>query len=147
MRIYPHLQDTGGFFIAVLHKIPDVHSQSTGKRHADAVDSPETSAVKKPKLEQLDLDVDAAGDEPSEADVDAAEVVKDEFQEEGVPRPTVDPEDFKKQQRGKKHRADGGGVIHFKENPFTFVSPDDPIIKACMYVARYLLPLPLLTHL
>ena len=144
LRIYPHLQDTGGFFIAVLQKTPPANtsSQSASKRHADAVGIPEPSSVKKPKL---DLDEPPSTSEAAqpEADTELAEDVEDELPDESGPSkeptpapaaPHVDPEAFKKQQRGKKHRADGGGVIHFKENPFTFVSPDDPIIKTCMSV-------------
>ena len=128
----------------MLQKIPpaDTSNQSTSKRHADAVDSPETSAVKKPKLEPAEQST-APEAAQLEADTELADDVEDELPDESGPskEPTpapaasqIDPEAFKKQQRGKKHRADGSGVIHFKENPFTFVSPDDPIIKTCMFV-------------
>ena len=31
MRIYPHLQDTGGFFVAILQKKPPVRAQPTSE--------------------------------------------------------------------------------------------------------------------
>ncbi|KAH9829989.1 cytosine-5--methyltransferase [Rhodofomes roseus] len=153
MRIYPHLQDTGGFFIAVLQKIPAPStsnqgaSKSDGKRQAEAVDGLETSAVKKPKLA---TELSSATEvEPTRAAVETTEDIDEELPDEAVeesdpsivdplpqPAPAVNPEEFKKQQKGKKHRGDGGGAGHFKENPFTFVSPDDPIIQACMAKLR-----------
>lgn len=41
------------------------------------------------------------------------------------------------QKNRKKVKGDGGGV-HFKENPYTFISPDDPIVQSCMYVLSFL---------
>ncbi|KAH9931944.1 cytosine-5--methyltransferase [Fomitopsis serialis] len=150
MRIYPHLQDTGGFFVAVLQKIPppatstqDV-AKSDGKRHADAVDGLETSTVKKPKLATEPVPTtEEASDVQTTDDID--EELPDEAADEGTSSsatnsisqttPVISPEEFKKQQKGKKQKGDGGAV-HFKENPFTFVSPDDPIIQTCMTKLR-----------
>ena len=34
----------------------------------------------------------------------------------------------------KRNKLDEGGGTHFKENPYTFIAPDDPIVQSCMYV-------------
>jgi multisite-specific tRNA:(cytosine-C5)-methyltransferase len=63
MRIYPHLQDTGGFFIAVLEKVSEikanlrentngaVHSKPADKRKRDDDDTAPSSPVKKAKVD------------------------------------------------------------------------------------------------
>ena len=38
--------------------------------------------------------------------------------------------------RFKKGKTAEGASAHFKENPYTFIAPDDPIIKACMSVCH-----------
>ncbi|KZT72023.1 S-adenosyl-L-methionine-dependent methyltransferase [Daedalea quercina L-15889] len=147
IRIYPHLQDTGGFFIAVLQKVPpppdNRRNPDRRSRQAEAVGDPYASTVKKPKL----ADDQPSTPEGASTDIELPEGIEDELldgpedEDEGnLPtevsesqrRPAISPEEFKQQQKGKKHRGDGGGVVHFKENPFTFVSPGDPIIQTCM---------------
>ncbi|KAG6821132.1 hypothetical protein H0H93_006471 [Arthromyces matolae] len=49
MRIYPHLQDTGGFFVAVLEKRPSSDEPISRKREL-SVPSEEPPEAKKPKL-------------------------------------------------------------------------------------------------
>ncbi|GBE83565.1 Multisite-specific tRNA:(cytosine-C(5))-methyltransferase trm4b [Sparassis crispa] len=149
MRIYPHLQDTGGFFIAVLQKkpVPTTAGQtlrkepSEGKRQASEVDALETSEVKKPRLSS-DMDTSAdpqAGgappaDEPEEA-------LPDDLGDEGAPGMDVDANapptpaetssDFRQRTKGKG-KAPGNADPNFKENPYTFISPEDPIIQTCI---------------
>ena len=43
--------------------------------------------------------------------------------------------------RFKKGKTAEGASAHFKENPYTFIAPDDPIVKACVCVLR-LVPFP-----
>ncbi|KAJ8489873.1 hypothetical protein ONZ51_g2668 [Trametes cubensis] len=141
IRIYPHLQDTGGFFIAILQKKPPAKAAtasgtskdaSESKRSADAVEGLDKSDVKKPKL---DSDVP-----PEEPQNDEAEEPEDDLPEEAADEPAspmeVDqakPETSTEPKiRFKKGKTAEGASAHFKENPYTFIAPDDPIIKACI---------------
>ncbi|KAH7882343.1 S-adenosyl-L-methionine-dependent methyltransferase [Phlebopus sp. FC_14] len=132
MRIYPHLQDTGGFFVAVLerkacHKpVPSGHA--TRKRSAEerTVDIPES------KKQKLDTSILAhhTGDEPapdhaateSDSAMDAeAAIAKEE--------PVAGAQQTERAVcSGKVKLADPS----FKEMPYTFLAPDDPILNTCI---------------
>ncbi|KAI0672424.1 cytosine-5--methyltransferase [Trametes maxima] len=141
-RIYPHLQDTGGFFIAILQKKPPgpaktaaaTGTSSESKRHADAVDGLETSDVKKPKLDN-DPQTDTPDDFQAEGADEADEELPDEVVEEPATSMDVDkatPDSAPEPKiRFKKGKTAEGASAHFKENPYTFIAPDDPIISAC----------------
>ncbi|EGO03524.1 hypothetical protein SERLA73DRAFT_101720 [Serpula lacrymans var. lacrymans S7.3] len=129
LRIYPHLQDTGGFFVAVLQrKQSTAISYSDRKREAEQDDLADVSApeTKKPKL---------LSDEPpadnSEASVDVenpstpAAVVNSDIKDvEGERKSTPAPS--RSQQKSKV--ADPS----FKEMPYTFVASDDPVLQSCI---------------
>ncbi|KAJ1302218.1 hypothetical protein OPQ81_001042 [Rhizoctonia solani] len=76
LRIYPHLQNTGAFFVAVLHRKPkpEFQSSSASKRSADAVADPTSdaeSSTKKQKIsgtmdEEPQVPVQVDDDEPAE---------------------------------------------------------------------------------
>ncbi|KAI0342424.1 S-adenosyl-L-methionine-dependent methyltransferase [Trametopsis cervina] len=141
LRIYPHLQDTGGFFIAVLEKKPNpartqsdsLHKAAAeGKRSADFLDELETSDQKKAKLdlnedhitqdELVDIDDEIADNQlvsPSEEVAIVAET-------SATPAPTAPSSG---QKNGRKTK---GPDIHFKENPYTYLSPDDPVLQVCI---------------
>ncbi|KAH9936711.1 S-adenosyl-L-methionine-dependent methyltransferase [Amylocystis lapponica] len=149
LRIYPHLQDTGGFFIAVLQKKP-VRGATTqaprkeateGKRQADEVEALEASEVKKPKLAD-DLGVSTQADTDGIALTDEAEDTLDEpgddemalaaeVDQKAEPIPTASPAASRRKTQKRGKSSDGGGT-HFKENPYNFISPDDPIIQTCI---------------
>ncbi|EKM56700.1 uncharacterized protein PHACADRAFT_172372 [Phanerochaete carnosa HHB-10118-sp] len=125
MRIYPHLQDTGGFFVAVLQKkqspaparqIPD------NKRQADAVEDLETSEVKKPKL--------SAEDDAEVTEAETLDTMPESPSEPALVTEASAPE-HATDTKGKGQAVKGADV-HFKENPFTFLKPDDPVILACI---------------
>ncbi|KAH8097118.1 cytosine-5--methyltransferase [Cristinia sonorae] len=145
LRIYPHLQDTGGFFIAVLEKDPGpvtvvlgTKESIEGKRPAETVEDLETTEGKKPRLsdgtvgpseedaiqvDDAEVDIGAdAGD-----DVDIAEILQDSSKVSSTD-PTIMVEGSA--EKGKK--VTKGADIHFKENPYTFISPNDPIIQSCI---------------
>ncbi|KAI0767266.1 cytosine-5--methyltransferase [Fomes fomentarius] len=138
LRIYPHLQDTGGFFVAILQKKAPVRVSSTtspfseGKRTVDAVEGFDRSDVKKLKL-------DAEGEAGKSADAEEAEeVLPEEAIDDTAPAMDVDPaasttvtSTGEPKIRFKKGKTAEGASAHFKENPYTFIEPDDPIIKAC----------------
>ncbi|CAE6481525.1 unnamed protein product [Rhizoctonia solani] len=73
LRIYPHLQNTGAFFVAVLHRKPRPEAQSSTavKRNADAViESTDTSSKKQKTGDVTDEDPQVPApvddDEPTE---------------------------------------------------------------------------------
>lgn len=147
LRIYPHLQDTGGFFIAILQKKQPVRTPSaSSKRTADAAEGLDRADVKKPKLDtEAGEDAkDPEGEQPDDADEELADDVADESEEAAmeVEQPasssTVPPAEPKI--RFKKGKTVEGASAHFKENPYTFIEPDDPIVEACVYV-RFMLSL------
>ncbi|KAG9311645.1 S-adenosyl-L-methionine-dependent methyltransferase [Chiua virens] len=121
MRIYPHLQDTGGFFVAVLER-KESHrpskSKLAGKRAAEA--DATVSDSKKLKLDTRlpsdeHEDVSSAGmssAEPSTA------VVGDDT--------TTDR--ARNGHASKPKLADPS----FKEMPYTFLQPDDPALVTCI---------------
>ncbi|KAK0480938.1 S-adenosyl-L-methionine-dependent methyltransferase [Armillaria novae-zelandiae] len=90
MRIYPHLQDSGGFFIAV-------------KRNADSVGD---DTAPPPAMVEGDV-------EPKTNDDATMNAVADE-----------------KDEKLSKGASAGGGS--FKENPYTFLRPNDPILLSCI---------------
>ncbi len=89
----------------------------------------EKSDVKKPKL-----DNDTQDDLVDEADEVEEVAVPEETTDEPSAAMDVDkpsgsnPEPKIRFKKGKT--AEGAGA-HFKENPYTFIDPTDPIITAC----------------
>ncbi|KAJ7669218.1 S-adenosyl-L-methionine-dependent methyltransferase [Mycena polygramma] len=123
IRIYPHLQDTGGFFVAVLERTGEEVAelpQREKKREAD--ESAEIPDSKKPRLDDAVPEIQAAvQDDAAETPADVAEVVADAPE---VTKKAPTP----KAAKGKK----GEGGSSFKENPYTFLSPDDPTTASCI---------------
>ncbi|TFK25363.1 cytosine-5--methyltransferase [Coprinopsis marcescibilis] len=108
MRIYPHLQDSGGFFVAVLERKQRPPKSTTAKRAATDEALPESKKAR--------LDEDATV-------VDAAE------SKEGSPM-EQEPEEPAKTPRAGKESSQSNGS--FKEQPYTFISPTDPILTTCI---------------
>ena len=117
-------------------------TSSETKRTADAVEGLDRAEIKKPKL-----DADA---EPGSAQAQTEEV-EDELPEEAMEEPAqaameVDDADVSAEPkepkiRFKKGKTTEGASAHFKENPYTFIAPDDPIVTACVCVAPFCGPL------
>lgn len=114
---------------------------SEGKRTADAVEGFDRPDVKKPRL--------ANDGEPStaqNADVEQTEDAEEELPEDATDEPVTSMDvdqtatasepaaTSEPRIRFKKGKTAEGASAHFKENPYTFIAPDDPIIKACVYV-------------
>ncbi|KIJ61456.1 hypothetical protein HYDPIDRAFT_96562 [Hydnomerulius pinastri MD-312] len=130
MRIYPHLQDTGGFFVAVLERKAS-HKPSTSnyaKRGAEEVDV----AVPETKKLKLETDVPSAQlDEVPGASMSAvgpgSAMEVDAVIKEG--ELTTGPSQIKQAPRpGKAKLSDPS----FKEMPYTFLAPDDPALVTCI---------------
>ncbi|KAI9056453.1 S-adenosyl-L-methionine-dependent methyltransferase [Trametes sanguinea] len=137
IRIYPHLQDTGGFFIAILQKkpprVPAASKEST-KRTADDVDEAEKTDVKKPKLD--DEAQSSAVEAQNEAEEGEEEILEEPAQDTEAPMevegPKTEEPSSEPKIRFKKGKTAEGASAHFKENPYTFIAPDDPIVTACI---------------
>lgn len=94
--------------------------------------------MKKPKL-------DAEEGEPGKPQaVEPTEEAEEELLEEAIDEPepsmdvdetapTTETKDDGPKIRFKKGKTAEGASAHFKENPYTFIEPDDPIIGACTY--------------
>ncbi|OSD00483.1 cytosine-5--methyltransferase [Trametes coccinea BRFM310] len=144
IRIYPHLQDTGGFFIAILQKKPPrgpapAAAKEPTKRPADATEEAE-AGVKKPKLDeeaQTEADSDAEDGEEEVLEEHAAQEPDDapmQVEEAEAEAKTGEPSSSPSEPRirFKKGKTAEGASAHFKENPYTFIAPDDPIVTSCM---------------
>ncbi|KAK4046359.1 hypothetical protein OIV83_006140 [Microbotryomycetes sp. JL201] len=126
LRVYPHLQDTGGFFIAVLQKAGSIVPASNGGQRRPLADTNEHNDVKRVKT---DSDVTAAAEQeavpedkstpPEEEDktetpVEASDSVPAANSLSGVPADVV----------GSTFRP-----TDFKEEPFVYLSADDEQVK------------------
>ncbi len=100
---------------------------SESKRSADDVEGLEKSDVKKPKL-----DSDTQDDQADDAEDEVA--VPEETTDEPTTAMDVDKPSGSNSEpkiRFKKGKTAEGASAHFKENPYTFIDPTDPIITAC----------------
>ncbi|KAJ7859684.1 S-adenosyl-L-methionine-dependent methyltransferase [Mycena olivaceomarginata] len=115
LRIYPHLQDTGGFFVAVLERTSTGTTEVERKKRG-ADEPAEIPESKKPRLDSEGVvpQVEDAAETPAETDAVAEVATKN-------PAPP---------KAGKQKKGEGGGS--FKENPYTFLPPDDPSIVSCV---------------
>ncbi|KAF8271861.1 S-adenosyl-L-methionine-dependent methyltransferase [Lactarius quietus] len=125
IRILPHLQDTGGFFLAVFQHKQSRALPKEGKRSAQ--DPAEVPDVKKARLNG-DEDVLMAP---------ATEPPKSKSMQCDQPADSTPAETSKvaqEQGQGQNHEQApvATGDSGFRENPFTFVSPNDPIVESCI---------------
>ncbi|CAK9437342.1 uncharacterized protein LODBEIA_P17200 [Lodderomyces beijingensis] len=111
VRVYPHLQNTGGFFITVFEKIID-NEKETGKRPAEV-----TTNAQEAKKQKVD---DVKEMEPSqEVEATPAPVSASISAEEGSVAET-EPE-----QRKERLPRDAN------EEPFIFLDPNTQVLKDC----------------
>lgn len=133
LRLYPHQQDTGGFFVAVLQRKPEAKklldlassagtnnggsANGTLKRNMpEDLETPERPVDKKAKLADIDVEMNDAGGDAAifSNGASAAEV--------GGPSQLLD------NSLGEPEQI--GGT--FKEDPYTFMSKDDPAVLESM---------------
>ncbi len=88
-------------------------------------------------VKKLKLDVEGEAGKSADAE-EAEEVLPEEAIDDIAPAMDVDPaasttvtSTGEPKIRFKKGKTAEGASAHFKENPYTFIEPDDPIIKAC----------------
>ncbi|KAG6873618.1 hypothetical protein C0995_013549 [Termitomyces sp. Mi166 len=137
LRIYPHLQDTGGFFVAVLEKKASTDRGARKRELSPPIE--ENQEAKKPRVEKdgepevgapaVELENTSEGTAvPGDATTEVIETTPADVTLATEP----DTKGLKKG-KGKKVKdsnGDGGGV--FKEHPYTFLPPTDPILKDCI---------------
>jgi multisite-specific tRNA:(cytosine-C5)-methyltransferase len=119
MRIYPHLQDSGGFFVAVLRrKVTNPPATSDRKRAA----TEETSEEPESKKARLDAEQAAFEVVPPEEDSPMAV--------EGAETPVAQENRGETPATKKEKQSTGNGS--FKEQPYTYISPTDPVLLSCL---------------
>ncbi|KZV87731.1 S-adenosyl-L-methionine-dependent methyltransferase [Exidia glandulosa HHB12029] len=129
MRVYPHLQDTGGFFVAVLRKKADrippppkpanatVKEEPASLKRALSAEPAVEPEAKRPKL-------DAPVDVPAEPTTDVAGATTAE--PSAAPTP-VSSEDNTGLLPSKPPKE-----ITFSENPYTFLGAENEVIQECI---------------
>ncbi|KAF8630235.1 hypothetical protein AX15_003037 [Amanita polypyramis BW_CC] len=140
LRIYPHLQDTGGFFIAVLkRKRPDGKLTAIPK-NTTLVDESSCASERKRAADETGNGVQAK--KPRLHHEEASETMSIDIpngsrKSEGTPEPvtksaSADVEDFGKGVGAGTASQKQGGGGSFKENPYTFLSSGDAILQSCI---------------
>nr|GAT49463.1 tRNA (cytosine-5-)-methyltransferase [Mycena chlorophos] len=134
MRIYPHLQDTGGFFVAVIERRRTSESNTEPPKDLkrEAPTDGEEPETKKPRLDETVIKEEE--EEEAEIELDDTIEVEEELKAEDAPadaevKVEAGPKPPSKQQQQPK-KGDPGGS--FKENPFTFLKADDPTVVTCL---------------
>lgn len=163
MRIHPHLQDSGGFFVAVLEKEQRSLETEFQTRwgdsfffnllylHISLARSREKKREAKdfgqgPKTKRSRLDDEVELGENVEEFVpttmgDVSLEAKDVTPVEGVTTDAARRTEYDST-RGQDDSQAGPVSVRstcnesFKENPYTFLPADDPILVSCMYVVR-----------
>ncbi|KAJ7652218.1 S-adenosyl-L-methionine-dependent methyltransferase [Mycena rosella] len=135
IRVYPHLQDTGGFFVAVLERtVAPLRDKKRGAEEpADDLES------KKPRLDDaVEDEIVEAGapvDDPLlKAEIPAEDAASATAEVEIVPEDagsaTVKAKTSTNPAPRRVKKGEGGGS--FKEHPYTFLPSDDATLASCI---------------
>jgi len=115
MRLYPYLQDTGGFFVAVLERVdfPSTsrRSHKEGKRAAEHLEAP--NMAKKPR-------------------VGGAGVAEDVMEQDAPVGSTPASVPVSEPSQSEKGEAESVSDTGFKEPPYIYLSPDDSSVVTCL---------------
>ncbi|KAG1737380.1 S-adenosyl-L-methionine-dependent methyltransferase [Suillus lakei] len=129
MRIYPHLQDMGGFFVAVLERKPRQSSHINVAAKRDA----EEAEINIPEAKKVKLDLGGLPEPQQSASFPPTPKSEDDSSRPLV-LDTVEADvqvasDTKKATfKGKPKLSDPS----FKEMPYTFLEPNDPTLLSCI---------------
>lgn len=125
IRVYPHTQDTGGFFIVAFEKDKEVEEESDKKRTAED----ETRDSKRAKVEEIAEDVIEGAKETAadakEAVEGAVSDVKEAFENAVAPAKTETAEEAEEPVKPKKMPYDAN------EEPFVFLDPNHAELQKC----------------
>jgi multisite-specific tRNA:(cytosine-C5)-methyltransferase len=154
MRIYPHLQDSGGFFVAVIQRSPTSRPSTSSK----ANDTP--SVTSRPETDQPPANSSTPSSTLSAAQLQKSRQSQlvDESSETAEPaakKPRI-ASPARQSVTGESEVAQANDVAadwdmnlkemipetsegivgetggQFKEDPYTFLPPDDPLLSSCM---------------
>lgn len=150
MRVYPHLQDTGGFFITVFEKTGDAEPMAEGMIRAMASPSiansissaepAESTSLKRPaedadgsepalkRAKNEDGDADPVGDEV-EPTLDAETPAEPETNVK-VDKHAADKAAAKARERDPGYGLPGG--TPYKEDPFAYADPQNDQVLSCV---------------
>jgi multisite-specific tRNA:(cytosine-C5)-methyltransferase len=121
-RIYPHQQNTGGFFVAVLERVPKPKTSGT-KRPKE--DDKEDRQIKKPKLDEEAIVRSRLGHVVVEHSAEGA-VAQAGNQEHTFHVEMAENGD--EAEKVLKARPSGS----YKEEPYTFLDPESEDLKNCL---------------
>ncbi|EAU81513.1 tRNA (cytosine-5-)-methyltransferase [Coprinopsis cinerea okayama7 len=127
MRIYPHLQDSGGFFVAVLRRKPKLAVPTSDRKRA-ASEGVQEVAAPETKKARLD-DEDAMQTELKKDESDSP--MADQESEATTPQ-AEEGQGAAEKERSKSASAAASGSGAFREQPYTYVSPTDPVLLSCL---------------
>ncbi|KAJ7867586.1 S-adenosyl-L-methionine-dependent methyltransferase [Mycena leptocephala] len=145
LRIYPHLQDTGGFFVAVLERTAAEAVEPTPRVKREADDSAEVPDSKKPRLDdaavpETRVKAEGAPDAPTKADdapMKMEEVpdapVKTETAAEPVADMPVVKNKASKPPRGRKAKV---GAPSKRTPTHSYLLTTQPLPPACTDLER-----------
>lgn len=123
IRVYPHMQNTGAFFVTVLEKksTPEAVSLAPGMARA---------------MESMAAQPDEAPSAKRSADEEPEHEAKRAKQDETVP--DIVPVDKHRMDRDAKRRAQladapiGAGGMPYREDPFVYVHPSNAEVQSCV---------------
>lgn len=124
LRLLPHDQDTGGFFVCVLERVEKgvigkaVEAVTAGIKRAISPSAPQGTGETDETNKKIKLDTKeaAAAVDPSTPDETSGEVAE----EDKVMKPP------------KAELKQGKSDPFFKEDAFFFINPEDPELKTCI---------------
>lgn len=127
LRIYPHQQDTGGFFVAVFDKVKPMtaadkakvaksHGQKVNEQEVEAAEAKEENLVKSVSKEE-----EEDQESPKDEDAAAAPADDDNNNAEAIPAKRASGSGPKRE--SKRQRKD---VRQRQEAPFELMAPDNP---------------------
>lgn len=131
MRIYPHLQDTGGFFVAVLERKKKEPATSRKRTNAE-VEAEEVPEAKRPKVDEVSSTPVVPAPEaivaaPStESAMDTTEDVVTPLPSGSAPKEAPSPKD------DGDNAKDNSKGKDFKEDPYTYLPPNHPLLAKCI---------------
>ena len=148
MRIYPHLQDSGGFFIAVLQRKP-LHGEEKSSEANELISHGimiEAMSHKRPVSVESDVGDGVHEHSPvakkARLDGESSLLMPSTIPEASGSNQktstldideTVDDEATQLEGDGTSEKPSRSGTSGtYKENPFTFISPTEPGVVGCV---------------
>ncbi|KAM0749571.1 S-adenosyl-L-methionine-dependent methyltransferase [Meredithblackwellia eburnea MCA 4105] len=139
LRLYPHLQDTGAFFVAVLEKKADSEAEKQEERAkpepSERIKRTATDRSSPPPKEDEPQVKRVKQDTETEAMEETEDSVPISKEEEAVPEVSatdaeVDLASIPAEIIGVPSSRNGAG--EFKEEPYIFLDPEDEQVKICV---------------